>query len=468
MIDEPVKLLEFIEDCLRPKDHEKKEFSEVFTPMKWIDKMLDKLPKDVWTNEKLTWYDPANGMGNFPIAIYLRLMIGLKEVIKNKEKRKKHILEKMLYMCELNSKNVFMCRNILDAGNNYKLNIYCGDALTIDTKTTFRIHKFDIIIGNPPYNGLQTRAAAKPIYNEFIQKYIDKCTHLMFIIPSRWFAGGRGLDKFREMMLSRKDIRFIRHYDDAREVFGTTVSIEGGINYFLKDAKYKGSCDYNGSLIKLSNYDILVDSKYYNIINHISKYKSITEIYKSQDHHHIQTNDKRLVAKNSDSNTKCYVSKQKGFVKYIPTKCLSDTYNYWKVITAEANGKSKCFGNIFIGNRKEVHTKSYISFRVHNEKEAKSLESYLKCRLVNLMLSIRKISQHISSSTCKWIPLPPLDRIWTDADVYKYYKLSKTQIEFIRNTEITGYKPIKTIKEINDIKSDNKKSKGSLSGGKHE
>ena len=95
---------------------------------------------------------------------------------------------------------------------------------------------------------------------------------------------------------------------------------------------------------------------------------------------------------------------------------------------------------MFIGNTNEIHTGSYISFKVNNENEANSLLSYLKCRLPNFMLSLRKISQHTSSSTCKWIPLIPLDRIWTDGQIYDYFKLTDEEINLIETTKIIGYK----------------------------
>ena len=94
-----------------------------------VNEMLDKLPKEIWKNKNLKWLDPANGMGNFPIAVYLRLMEGLKDEIKDIKKRKKHILENMLYMCELNKKNVFVCNQIFNINDEYKLNLYEGDTL---------------------------------------------------------------------------------------------------------------------------------------------------------------------------------------------------------------------------------------------------------------------------------------------------------------------------------------------------
>jgi hypothetical protein len=107
LIDNPKELLELINECLKPKDIKKKQFGEVFTPMLLVNEMLDKLPKEVWKNKDLKWLEPCCGMGNFPIAVYLRLIEGLKEEIKDVKERKKLILENMIYMSELN-KNLTM------------------------------------------------------------------------------------------------------------------------------------------------------------------------------------------------------------------------------------------------------------------------------------------------------------------------------------------------------------------------
>ena len=132
LIDNPKELLELINDCLKPKDVEKKKLGEVFTPMNFINNMLNDIDvywlksknEIIWENENLTWYDPAAGMGNFPIAIYYKLMDGLKEKIPDMIKRKKHILEKQIYMGELNKKNCFVIKQIFNINDEYKLNLY--------------------------------------------------------------------------------------------------------------------------------------------------------------------------------------------------------------------------------------------------------------------------------------------------------------------------------------------------------
>jgi len=124
----------------------------------------------------------------------------------------------------------------------------------------------------------------------------------------------------------------------------------------------------------------------------------------------------------------------KGFIKYIDKSEVNVNTDSYKVITTDASHKaSSGFGNMFIEYPNEVHSESYLSFNVTNKIEASSLLSYLQTKLPNFLLSLRKRSQNISKNIIQWIPLPPLDRIWTDDDVYHYYQLSTREIGIIRH-----------------------------------
>ena len=206
-IKETDKLLEFINDNLKPKQVEKKERGEVFTPMKLVNEMLDTLPKEVWGNPDLKWLDPSAGMGNFPVAVYMRLMVGLKDVITDDEERMQYILENMLYMVELDETNVFMMKEIF-CGNKYKLNIFQGSF--IDGKYE-KIYKtdiiFDIIIGNPPYNqggisskkkDIEFKQDKKTLWPDFIQKsftILKTSGYLLFVNPLSWVKNTHKLHK---------------------------------------------------------------------------------------------------------------------------------------------------------------------------------------------------------------------------------------------------------------------------------
>ena len=189
LIDTPDKLIEFINANLKPKDAEKKKFGEVFTPLNLINEMLDKLPIDVWTNKKLKWFEPASGMGNFTICVYLRLLENLRSQFKSEEATKNHILTKMLYMSELNPKNVLICKQIF--GNVY-INLHEGDTLTIDTEQEWGIKNFDIVMGNPPFQDASgNRGKGHTLWTRFIEKslnsgWVKNGGYLVFITPSGW------------------------------------------------------------------------------------------------------------------------------------------------------------------------------------------------------------------------------------------------------------------------------------------
>lgn len=225
LLDDPDALLELINDCLKPKEVEKKENGEVFTPMHLVNEMLDKLPKDIWKNKNLKWLDPANGMGNFPIAIYLRLMEGLQNIIEDQAERKRHILENMIYMCELNKKNVFICKQIFDINNEYKLNLYQGDTLKFDPFETFKVKQFDIIVGNPPYNkgGIRSHTGKhlgeknETIWTKFIEKafeWLKPYGYLLYITPLSWLKKTHSLHD----TILEKHIIWIKLWDNIKSL----------------------------------------------------------------------------------------------------------------------------------------------------------------------------------------------------------------------------------------------------------
>ena len=258
---------------LVPKEFEKNVFGEVFTPIHFVEKMLDALPASIWKDKGLKWFDPACGIGNFPIIVYYRLMKSLDKVIIGDKVRSRHIIEKMLFMNELNKKNVVLLKKLFAMIDpDAKPNITCKDFLEYDAFT-----QYDIIIGNPPYNEARIKETSdQPLYSKFIVKAIEMSPRLLFVVPSRWFSGGKGLDEFRKSMLSRKDIVSIHQINNSRTIW-PEVDIKGGVNYFYLDKSHDGLTEFTNDLnggqpIQLDKYDILVsDTKAYPLINKVAK-----------------------------------------------------------------------------------------------------------------------------------------------------------------------------------------------------
>ena len=257
LIDNPKELLELITECLKPKAIEKKENGEVFTPMTLVSEMLDKLPKEVWKNKNLKWLDPATGMGNFPIAVYLRLMEGLKDEIKDVTIRKKHILENMLYMSELNKKNVLICKQIFDINNEYKLNIYEGDSLKIDYNKVFEIKQFDIIMGNPPYQKKVGPNKTETLWDKFVIKSLKILKingYLTFIHPSGW----RNIDgKFKNIQkeIFERNLQYLEIHNE-----------KDGLRTFSSETRYDWYIIKNEN-VKTTSTNIKFQDGKTNIIN---------------------------------------------------------------------------------------------------------------------------------------------------------------------------------------------------------
>jgi site-specific DNA-methyltransferase (adenine-specific) len=422
-LDDTEQIEELFTKYLPPNEDEKRAYGEVFTPFETIRKMFDLLPAETWSNPNIKILDPANGIGNFLVIAYQKLMVGLAEQIPDLQLRRQHIIKNQLYAIEIQPKNNLIFRKFFGPD----CNLIEGDALTNNTWNTVR---FDIVVGNPPYNTNLKKSGASPLYHKFVERYIDRATHLLFLIPSRWTAGGKGLDLFRKAMFVRTDIATMQTFQDATEIFGNKVDIKGGVQIL--------HVDKNCTKPSITKYDIVIDDKFHQLIDKMMQYDSIATLYCSQSYFNIQTNDVRLT--DNKNLVRCYVSQKNGLVKYIDPTNLTTPYNFWKVLTTDgAHSAQSGFGNMFICDNNSVYCKTYIAFRVNNEQEAKSLLTYLQSRLPNLLLSLRKNTQHVSGNTCKWIPLVPLDRIWTDELVYKYFNLSSDEIKLIQATEILNY-----------------------------
>ena len=432
---------------------EKRLKGEVNTPFWFIEEMQNQYSKEYWENKNSKTLEPANGSGNF-IAVKVRRWMygfkhpdgwetkGLSDIILDEEERYNWIMEEMIHAVEYQPKNMFIYREIFDPEHKLKLKCYTGSYLSDEFNEKmeeWKIEESDLM-SNPPYQKLDggAKASAGPIYNEFIEKGLKFSKTMLFVTPSRWFAGGKGLDGFRKMMMNRTDIKFIKHFNNASDIFGPSVEIKGGVSYFFIDKSYSGKTNFNGELIDLNKFDILVNkTEAFSLITKLMKYENLSKISNPRSFFNISTNDKKLVDTKVDDNyIKCYVSKQKGFEKWININDIknSNKLNYYRVATPRAATKGgEGLGNLFILNNNECFSDSYMAFFVNTVEEAESLLSYLKTRFCNYIISLRKISQTVKINTFDWVPLVPFDRIWTDEQLYKYFKLDDEIIKLIEN-----------------------------------
>ena len=234
-INEPTELLKYIDSQLKPNPKEKKENGEVFTPLTLVNEMFDKLDeayikehgKSIFTEVDFKWFDPAVGIGNFPIILYERLMKGLVKSIKDEEQRRKHILENMIYASELTPKNVFIYKKIF-CDDKYKLNIYEGDTLKMDVMKIWNIIGFDVVMGNPPYNSSGDTSTGNTIWQDFTKKSLNAWLvpngYLLFVHPPGWRKPNTEKGKFYglfDLMTKQNQMLYLEIHGikDGQKVF---------------------------------------------------------------------------------------------------------------------------------------------------------------------------------------------------------------------------------------------------------
>lgn len=249
------EVLEYINNNLKSNSADTHKYGEVFTPMSLVNEMLDTLPSEVWQDKNLKWLDPANGMGNFPVGVFLRLFYGygsnpgLKEVIPDEDTRREHIVKRMLFMVEINSKNIAISKNLFDKlAPGIEPNIiqmHPEDGFLADAEMNFPngvVNEFDIVMGNPPYQGGAARGKTTtktremriemglglekhknlwiPFVKKILCKHLKKHGFLLFIHPIGWFKPDRSGIHDELLKYQIKTIRIYDMYQSMKQFSG--------------------------------------------------------------------------------------------------------------------------------------------------------------------------------------------------------------------------------------------------------
>ena len=473
---------------------------EVFTPPELANKIIDMLPQELFENPDTTFLDPCCKSGVFLREIAKRLIKGLEQQIPDLEKRLEHIFSHQLYgiaITELTSllsrRSVYCSKFPSSPWSAYQFPedkpqgniiyqrikhtwkdgrcIYCGASQSeydrgnelethayqfihnLDVKKVFNM-KFDVIIGNPPYQlsdggfGI----SASPIYQNFVNQAIRlNPRYLSMIIPARWYAGGKGLDEFRDSMLKDERIREIHDYPEAIDCF-PGVQIKGGICFFLWDRDNKGKCKvftHKASIITSQMERNLLEKDCDTFIRYN---EAISIMHKVRCFNEQTMND--FVScrkpfglpttfrghKNPDENSiELYQNGGIGYVHLSDLEKNKDWVKEYKVFIPRAGSGSDAFphsilGQPIVASPNSACSETYMVIGPYtNKNRCENVVSYIKTKFFRFMVLLKKNTQDAPSRVYSFVPVQDFDEPWTDEKLYAKYGLTEEEIEFIES-----------------------------------
>jgi site-specific DNA-methyltransferase (adenine-specific) len=509
---------------------------EVFTPPEFANRMLDTLAEawaannggaDLWADSSVRFLDPCTKSGVFLREITSRLNKGLASKIPNLQKRIDHILTRQVFGIAITKITSLLARRSVycsksangehsiakgfanEAGNIWFERTehtwgggrckFCGAGeKTFDRGEGLETHayafihtdavkdrvaeifggkmQFDVVVGNPPYqlsdDGFGTSAA--PIYQHFVEqaKALEP-RYLSMVIPARWYAGGKGLDEFREEMLSDTKVRAIHDYWQVGDAF-PGVAIQGGILYFLWSRESPGDCDvvthYEGRVLSSATRPLLepgsdVFVRYNEAVSILKKIvaveggrasvllpeqKRFANLVSARKPFGLPTNFKvRSVKRPGD--VLAYWNGGPGFKKggkgWVARAAVPDGLEFtdkWKVFIGRAYGDrggggasrdsppKAVLGRPFIGEPGSVSTETYMCIGpLRSEREARNVTSYISCKLTRFLVMLHKPSQDATKKVYTFVPMQDFSKSWTDQVLYAKYGLTNKEIEFI-------------------------------------
>lgn len=325
----------------------------------------------------------------------------------------------------------------------------------------------NVIVGNPPYQAMDggAKASSIPLYNLFVEKAKEISNkYISIIMPCRWMSGGKGLSVFRKTMVNDTHIFKLHDFYNAKDCF-SNVDIKGRVCFFLWNKNYKGICEIhthnlNGNIqvsnryLKDNDENIFIrDSELVEIKKQVSKLKEtgFDTIVSSMKPYGLRGdffNDPskyglppiRTIKYNGDITIIGLDEKQNRTKRYIPSTYplpKKELLENIKIFIPRNYGTGLMGDmpyNMEYGMPYEVCTETFLQIGpFKNIEEAENCKFYMETKFFKVLVGIIKQNQGASKQVYKYAPIQDFSIKWTDEMLFKKYKLSEKQIEYINS-----------------------------------
>ena len=471
-VEQGKTILEIIQHRLIPDEQAKKARGEVFTPLPLVREILYGLrkeplekgikeiwgvdtnnnpiedtseriggiPLDLWTNPESKWLDPANGIGNFPYIAFQMLDFKLIKKMPNQESRRKHIVEKMLFMLEIEKGNVNTCFKIFEQlSPGSKPNICCADTLSLkdsDLLRDFGVSKFDVIMGNPPFN-------PGPKWSKFVDWCIPKCRLLTFILPSTFttnVTGKKVIDTLKANGL------YILRYVHTNEFPGIGLDML----YITTDKTNTDKTILINNKVKIDYTDTIVDYKIeeeevsiFRKIKSLPKlvlYRGKNKTLNSKD----PTETDNIKFKQDETHPHKMLSRLGGgeLEYYWINKIVPSEINTPKIVFPRGTGSYNNYNTLINFNKDIVFTSvvdkdvilsdGIMYVPMESEEDYPAFKFYLmRSKLIRLVFLRMNHLSELTRTLFEYIPAIPVDKMTSDKDIYQSVGLDEREISYI-------------------------------------
>lgn len=490
-------------DCLAQLSND-----EVPTPPKLARAMLSLLPSEVWSTPDFVWLDPFSKSGVFLREIATRLLDGLADWEPDFIKRREHIFRNMLFGASITEMTGIIARRSVycsaDAASTHSVVRFDdahGNLPFVPAAHSFGndgkckvcrapkelergedrenyaysfIHgaypteemanmKFDVIVGNPPYQvGTEGfGATASTIYQHFVENAIDlDPRYVVMITPSRWFAGGKGLDAFRSRMIADRHLRVIVDNPKIFDCF-PGVKIRGGVSYFLWDRSHDGDCEFSTRIegnirstlvrdLRAGDGVVIRDNRAASIVDKALTHSgpfaesacTVTKPFGLT----MRSNYPGSVPEPFEGAIPLIYNTKVGYSRSDQIQRNHEWIDRWKVLLPRAGSGDTPLDDS--GNIVDVVTGEpialapgsactqtyFITGMFDSRAETENYANYLATKFVRFLILQRKVTQDITPDRFRFVPMLDMTRPWTDQDLYEHFDLTPEERDYIERS----------------------------------